>query len=176
MDIGMQALKNNFVIIEYTVCLEDGSFIKGENGPASLNFVVGFNQILPSLERRLSGMSIGEEANFVIPAQEAFGNHDPGQVRTMNLEDFPKGVGMVEGEWVLAANEETQAQYSYFVKEKTDRTVTLDFNHPLAGKDLYYKVKVIHVRPALIEELEQLRPCEYGNESKADEEHPHAVS
>ena len=172
----MQVAKDSFVIIEYTVRLEDGSYVMGENGPASLNFIVDYNQILPSLERRLLGMSTGEEASFVIPAQEAFGDHDPTQVRTLKLDDFPEGRGLLEGKWVRAANEETQAQYSYFVKEKTDRTVTLDFNHPLAGKDLYYRVKVVHVRPALNEELEHLRPCQFGSENTEAEELPPAAS
>jgi FKBP-type peptidyl-prolyl cis-trans isomerase SlyD len=171
----MHVAKNSFVIIEYTVRLEDGSFVKGENSPASLNFIVGFNQILPGLERRLLGMSAGEEASFVIPAREAFGEYDPAQVRTLRLADFPEGAGLDEGKWVLASSEETQAQYSYFVKEKTKQTVTLDFNHPLAGKDLHYQVEVTHVRPALAEELEHLRPCEFGSGKEAGELPP-AVS
>lgn len=54
-------------------------------------------------------------------------------------------------------------QYSYFIKEKTETSITLDYNHPLAGKDLHYRVKIVHVRPALPEELQFLRPCEHSD-------------
>lgn len=156
----MEVTKDMFVVIEYSLRLEDGSYVRGEDGPASMNFIVNYNQILPALERRLLGMTTGEETRFVIPAAEAFGEHDPSQVRTKNFSEFSEGRSLTAGRWVVATNEDTGAQYSYFVRDKTEETVTLDFNHPLAGKDLYYHVKVVHLRPALAEELKDLRPCE----------------
>lgn len=156
----MEISKDMFVVIEYTVRLHDGSYVKGEDGPVSLNFVVDYNQILPALERRLLGLRVGETADFVIPARDAFGEYDPSQIRAKSFDEFPEGQSLAEGKWVVATNEQTQAQYSYYVKKKTDHSVTLDFNHPLAGQDLYYQLKVIHVRQALQEELEYLRPCE----------------
>ena len=156
----MEVSKDMFVIIEYTVRLKDGVYLKGEYEPASLNFVVDYDQILPALERRLLGLKEGEQADFTIPAREAFGEHDASQVRTKTFEEFPQGRSLEQGKWAVATNEQTQARYSYFVKNKTDRSVTLDFNHPLAGQDLYYSVKIAHIRPALQEELEHLRPCE----------------
>ena len=68
----------------------------------------------------------------------------------------------------MATHELTQAQYAYFVKEKSDEAVVLDFNHPLAGKDLHYRVKVMKVRPASKEELEYVRPCEHGDNPEAE--------
>jgi len=156
----MEVSKDMFVIIEYTVRLQDGSYVKGDNGPVSLNFAVNYNQILPALERRLLGLQEGEKADFVIPAREAFGEYDPSQVRTKTFDEFPEGHDLVEGKWAVATNEQTQARYSYYVKHKTGQSVTLDFNHPLAGQDLYYHVDITHIRPALQEELEYLRPCE----------------
>lgn len=172
----MEVAKDMFVIIEYTVRLADGSFVKGGNGPVSLNFIVDYNQILSSLERRLLGLKEGDQTDFVIPAQEAFGEYDPSQVRSKSFEDFPEGRSLVAGKWVVATNEETQAQYSYYVKEKTDGTVALDFNHPLAGKDLYYDVKIIQIRPASNEEIKHLRPCEGSEREESPDVFPTAVS
>jgi FKBP-type peptidyl-prolyl cis-trans isomerase SlyD len=154
------------VTMEYTVRLQDGSYVKGENGPVSLHFIAGYDEILPSLEARLLGLGESAETDFVIPASEAFGEHDPSQVSTRTFDEFPEGRNIQAGRWVLATNEETDAQYSYFVKEKTADAVVLDFNHPLAGRDLHYHVKVTGVRPALKEELEFLRPCEHGGETE----------
>jgi FKBP-type peptidyl-prolyl cis-trans isomerase SlyD len=156
----MEVGKDMFVIIEYRVQLDDGSYVKGENGPVSLNFIVGYEQVLPALERNLLGLSQGANVSFVIPASQAFGERDASQVYTRTFEEFPEGRALTRGKWIIATNEETQAQYGYYVVEKAEETITLDFNHPLAGKDLIYQVKVAAVRPALKEELEYLRPCE----------------
>lgn len=168
MEIG----KDKFVIIEYTVRLEDGFYVKGENGPVSLNFIVGYNQLLPALEARLLGIGEGTETDFVIPAREAFGEHDPAQMKTKFFTEFPKGRELSVGTWVSAVNPQTGAQYGYFVKDKTDEAVVLDFNHPLAGKALHYHVKVVKVRPALQEELEYLRPCEFKEDFPAASPNP----
>ena len=159
----MEIAKDTSVVIEYTVRLEDGSYVKGEDGPVSLNFIVGYEQILPALEQRILGLEQGAEAELVIPAGEAFGEHDKSQVRTQSFDEFPAGRTLIAGKWVMATHELTQAQYAYFVKEKSDEAVVLDFNHPLAGKDLHYRVKVMKVRPTSKEELEYVRPCEHGD-------------
>ncbi len=158
----MRIEKNSFVVIEYTLRLEDGSFIKGENGPASMNFIAGYGQILPALEAKLMGLEEGAEKELMIPAREAIGESDPNLIKIMALSDFPAGRELKPGRWALAKNQSTGAQYSYFVREKTDAKITIDYNHPLAGKDLYYHLKVVLVRAALDEELEFVRPCEHG--------------
>ena len=162
MEIG----KDTFVILEYTVKLKDGSYVKGEDGPVSLNFIVGYGQVLQALEHRLIGLENEIETEFVIPANQAFGEHDEGLVRTRTFDEFPEGRNLQVGKWIIATNEYTQAQFSYFVKARVNDAVVLDYNHPLAGKDLYYNLKVAHVRPATQEELEYLRPCEHGGEDE----------
>lgn len=158
----MKISPKTFVIIEYTLRLPDGSYVRGENGPASLNFMVGYNQVLPALEQRLLGLSTGDVREFTIPASQAFGMRDAHLVQRKHFSDFPEGRSLQVGKWVVARNEATQAQYSYYVQNKSDEWVELDFNHPLAGKDLHYHVRVTHVRPATREELDDLRPCEVG--------------
>jgi FKBP-type peptidyl-prolyl cis-trans isomerase SlyD len=159
----MEIAKDTFVVIEYTLQLADGSFVKGsaEDGPASLNFIAGYEQILPALEQRLLGLEAGTDAEFVIPHEEAFGEHHPHLVQTRSYEEFPRGRTFTVGKWIVATNEPTKAQFSYQVIDQTDEAVVLDFNHPLAGKSLCYRVTVMHVRPALPEELAYVRPCEF---------------
>jgi FKBP-type peptidyl-prolyl cis-trans isomerase SlyD len=161
----MQIAKDRFVVIEYTLRLDDGSFIRGEKTPASMNFVAGYGQVLPVLEQELMGLEQGAQKEVKILARDGFGERDQVLVQTMALAEFPQGRDLEQGRWAVAKNEATGAQYSYFVREKTDSTITVDYNHPLAGKDLYYRVNVVLVRPALAEELEFLRPCEHGKET-----------
>ncbi len=158
----MQIAKDSFVVIEYSLRLDDGSLVKGENSPASMNFIVGYGQILAALEKGLIGLEQGAYKELMIAARDGFGEHDEGLVRTMALSEFPPGRDLEPGRWAIAKNKATGAQYSYLIKKKTDSTITLDYNHPLAGKGLYYRVNVVLVRPALAEELEFLRPCEHG--------------
>ncbi|MEN6441781.1 MAG: peptidylprolyl isomerase [Syntrophobacter sp.] len=157
----MEIAKNCFVIIEYDLRLEDGTFIKGEAGPVSMNFVAGYSQVLPGLEARLMGLSEGTRTELVIPPAEAFGEHDKNQVRTVSFEEFPAGRNLEPGRWGAARHRETNSEYGYFVVAKTGSSVTLDHNHPLAGKALHYRVTVVRVRPASTDELEFLRPCEH---------------
>ncbi len=158
----MQIAKDSFVVIEYRLRLDDGSFVKGENTPASMNFIVGYGQILPALEMELIGLEQGAQKDLMIPARDGLGERDQSLVHIMALCGFPAGRDLEPGRWAIAKNETTGAQYGYFVSEKTDSTITVDYNHPLAGKDLHYSVKVVLVRHALAEELEFLRPCEHG--------------
>ncbi|MEM5789635.1 MAG: FKBP-type peptidyl-prolyl cis-trans isomerase, partial [Syntrophobacteraceae bacterium] len=63
----MEIAKDCSVVIEYDLRLEDGTFIKGETGPVSMNFVVGYCQVLPGLESRLLGLSEGTQSDIVVP-------------------------------------------------------------------------------------------------------------
>ncbi|MCX7822418.1 MAG: peptidylprolyl isomerase [Syntrophobacterales bacterium] len=159
----MEILKDCVVTIEYTVQLDDGSYVKGSpDSPASMSFTVGYDQILSALEANLYGLKEGEEVSFVIKASQAFGHYKKELLKRRNFEEFPEGRDLIPGRWVVATNPNTRAQYAYKVIEKTDHDVLLDFNHPLAGKDLFYTVKIIKVRHATEEELAFLRPCEFG--------------
>ena len=120
------------------------------------------SQVLPALENRLLGVAEGAQMELAIPSEEAFGEVQPQLVEHRAFHEFPRGRDLVAGKWVVAVNEDTNAQYSYFVREKTEDAVVLDFNHPLAGKVLYYSIKVVKVRPASAEELVYLRPCQTG--------------
>jgi FKBP-type peptidyl-prolyl cis-trans isomerase SlyD len=150
------------VVLEYTLRLDDGSYVRGDpaGGVASLNFIAGYDQILPGLEHRLLGLTEGSITSFTIRAAEAFGEHSPQLVRERSYDDFPEGRSLEPGRWVAATNERTGARYVYRVVEKTAAGVRLDFNHPLAGKDLHYHVRIVKVRAALPEELVEVRPCE----------------
>ncbi len=156
----LEVLKDRLVVLEYTVTLEDGSVILGGDEPAAMNFAVGYGQVLPSLEARLLGHKEGETLEFVIPADEAFGPYDPRQVKRRSFEDFPQGRGLQPGKWVVASNDRTGARYSYYVQSKDAEGVVLDFNHPLAGQDLYYHVSIRKVRDLTPEEMVELRPCQ----------------
>ncbi|ROQ93310.1 FKBP-type peptidyl-prolyl cis-trans isomerase [Desulfosoma caldarium] len=156
----LEVFKDRWVVVEYHVTLEDGTVVLGGDEPAALNFAVGYGHVLPALESRLLGHKPGETLEFVIPAEEAFGPYDPRQVKRRSYEEFPQGRTLQPGKWVVASNDRTGAQYCYYVRSKDADGIVLDFNHPLAGKDLYYHLRIVKVRDLTPDELIELRPCQ----------------
>ncbi|MBW1982045.1 MAG: peptidylprolyl isomerase [Deltaproteobacteria bacterium] len=163
MDIQPQ---NTYVSLKYTVQLENGEIVKGDprEGLAHMEFVTGYNQILPALEQKLKNLSEGDEVEFTLSPEEAFGEHNPSLIQEKTFDEFPQGRDLVEGSWVRAINPDHLVSFSYRVLEKRQDRVVLDYNHPLVGKALRYKVRVEKVRPATPDELEILKPCEYGRD------------
>jgi FKBP-type peptidyl-prolyl cis-trans isomerase SlyD len=158
--------ENSYVILKYTVRLENGEIIKGDpaEGLAHMEFVTGYNQIILGLERRLVGMSEGDAREIAVPPEEGFGPRDSSLIQEKTYEEFPDGRNLEEGRWVRATNPEHRVTIGYLVLEKKEDRIILDYNHPLAGKTLIYEVRVEDVREANREELEILRPCEFGPE------------
>jgi len=157
-----------YVRLRYTVCLETGEIIKGHphEGLASMDFITGFDQVLPGLEKRLIGLNQDDEITLIIPPEEAFGVYDSSLIQEKNFSEFPEGKNLESGKWVLAKNDKHKITCGYFVKEKGPRSVILDYNHPFAGKTLTYHLKVVEARPATQAELAIVKPCDFEPASK----------
>jgi len=152
-----------YVKIKYTVWLENGDILKGDptEGLEYMEFITGFNQVLPGLEKKIIGLSKGEEITITIPPEEAFGPYDPSLVKEKNFSEFPEGKELTPGKWVLAKNEKHKITWGYFVKEKSPTSVIIDYNHPFAGKALIYRLKIEEARPATQSELALIKPCDF---------------
>ena len=157
-----------YVRIKYTVLLESGEILKGDQkeGLAYIDFITGFDRVLPGLEKRLIGLHQGDVITLTIPPEEAFGVYDPSLVKEKNFSEFPEGKTLESGKWVLAKNDQHKITCGYFVQGKGSDSVILDYNHPFAGKALIYYLKVVEVRPATQAELEILKPCDFEPASK----------
>ena len=154
---------NTRVSMLYTVSLESGEVIKGDPNRSleHLTFITGYNQVLPGLESRIIGHVVGETLEFEVPAEEAFGAQKPSLLIEKSFDEFPEGKTMIPGKWVLQKNAAFKISCGYLVREKKENSVLLDYNHPLAGKTLRYKITITEARPAALEELKILQPCQY---------------
>jgi len=143
--------ENSVVGIEYEV-KEAGSneIVDSNKGAQPLEFVTGKGQIIPGLEKALEGMSEGESADILVKAQDAYGEVNPEAVQTLPIEQF-EGVDLKEGMTLYGQGEDGQT-VQVVVKSFNDKEVTIDFNHPLAGKDLMFSVTVMSERDATDEE------------------------
>ncbi|SFV89726.1 FKBP-type peptidyl-prolyl cis-trans isomerase SlyD [hydrothermal vent metagenome] len=143
--------ENSVVGIEYEVKEAGSSEIVDSNkGAQPLEFVTGKGQIIPGLEKALEGMSEGESADILVKAQDAYGEVNPEAVQTLPIEQF-EGVDLKEGMTLYGQGEDGQT-VQVVVKSFNDKEVTIDFNHPLAGKDLMFSVTVMSERDATDEE------------------------
>jgi len=143
--------ENSVVGIEYEV-KEAGSneIVDSNKGAQPLEFVTGKGQIIPGLEKALEGMNEGESADILVKAEDAYGDVNPEAVQTLPVEQF-EGVDLKEGMTLYGQGEDGQT-VQVTVKSFNDKEVTIDFNHPLAGKDLMFSVKVLSERDATDEE------------------------
>ena len=92
-------------------------------------------------EKRIINMKTGEAADSLVPAAEAYGEYDPKGVQTLPIEQF-SGIEDLKIGMQIQAQDENDQPIQFIVKEIAEKEITVDFNHPLAGKDLQYKIKI----------------------------------
>jgi len=144
--------ENCVVGIEYEVKEAGTSEIVDTNkGAQPLEFIIGKGQIIPGLEKALVGMSEGEAGDIMVPAADAYGEVNAEAVQTLPKEQF-EGVDLVEGMTLYGQSEDGQTT-QVTVKSFNDTEVVVDFNHPLAGKDLMFSVTVLSAREATADEI-----------------------
>jgi len=144
--------ENCVVAIEYEV-KEAGTteVVDSNKGSEPLEFITGINQVIIGLENALVGMEKGENGDILVKASDAYGELNPEALQTLPVEQFD-GVELAEG-LVLYGQGEQGETVQVVVKSFTEKEVTIDFNHPLAGKDLMFSVTVIEVRDATADEI-----------------------
>lgn len=128
------------VALEYTLSLEDGSVVQTNAGGEPLEYVHGEQQILPALEQELSGLGVDEEKTVELSASDAYGEVDPNAFQEVDIDKIPEGARRVGAELRAEGFNGTIR-----VHDVKDSQVVLDFNHPLAGEDLTFKIKVLAV-------------------------------
>jgi FKBP-type peptidyl-prolyl cis-trans isomerase SlyD len=145
--------QNKIVTMNYTLKDNEGNIIQTTNNKDPFQFMSGNKQILPKLEEEIDAMIIGSKKNVKIPAPEAYGEYSEQAVQQVNKTNFPEDVDLKVGMEFVANSPEGQ-QMPFVVKDIKQEEVTVDFNHPLAGKDLEFEVELIDVRDATVEELQ----------------------
>lgn len=148
----MKIIKNSVVELKYDVLDANGDLI--ERGKKPLVYMHGgYGGIFAKVEEALAGKEEGESVNVSLAASDAFGEHDPDLVRSEPRNQFPKNVkaGMqFQGE---AGHDDHAHPVVFAVVEVGADTVKVNGNHPLAGRALSFRAKVVSVRPASAEEI-----------------------
>ena len=143
---------NLIVTLDYTLIVEDEILESTEEGEA-IQFIQGIGQIIPGLENALYGMKVGEKKTVVIEPEDAYGVYDEESTQVAKKEEFAEEIPLDVGTFLDLDDDEGEILSAQIIEED-EKTVTLDFNHPLAGKTLTFEIKVSELREATSEELD----------------------
>jgi FKBP-type peptidyl-prolyl cis-trans isomerase 2 len=139
-----QATAGTTVRFHYTGTLQDGSVFDSSEGRDPLEFQLGSGMIIPGLDRAITGMRAGEEKTVTIPADEAYGPYQADARQDVPRAQIPAEIPLEEGITLQMQTPDGRA-IPVVVAALTETTVTLDANHPLAGKDLTFAVEIVSV-------------------------------
>ena len=138
--------------INFTIKDEKGMVQDTTEGQPPYSFIASSNQMFEKVEETLSEMKVGEKKNLILTPADAYGEYDEEFVKITEPSHFPEGVELKEGMTFLTMVEEEETPVT--IKKVEDNEITIDFNHPLAGKSLSMEVELLEVRDATEEELE----------------------
>jgi peptidylprolyl isomerase len=138
----MPAKPGDTVRVHYRGTLDDGSEFDSSAGRDPLEFTIGSGQVIPGFDAAVDGLSVGDSVKVTIPAADAYGVHHAEalqQVPREMFDDEPQ-----EGWMVELASPDGQ-RLAALIADVGDEMVTLDFNHPMAGKDLTFEIELVDV-------------------------------
>jgi FKBP-type peptidyl-prolyl cis-trans isomerase SlyD len=140
----------------------DGQVLDSSEEAGPLQFLAGYGNIVPGLEREMIGMKIGESRDVVVQPEDGYGEFDAEAFMDVPRNEFPADMEIEEGVELNVTDEDGQPQYAR-IESLTAESVRLDFNHPLAGAELHFNVKVVALRDPTEEELDHGHVHEEGH-------------
>jgi FKBP-type peptidyl-prolyl cis-trans isomerase SlyD len=138
------------VSMEYTLKV-DGVVTDSSEGGEPLEYVHGAGNIIPGLEREITGMVVGDSKNVIVVPAEGYGEEDKSAFMDVPRDQFPGEIPMKVGTELQVQNKAGQPMFAR-ISQVGEQSVRLDLNHPLAGKELHFSVKVVGLREATAEE------------------------
>lgn len=141
------------VSLDYTLRLDDGQEIDSSSGREPLQFLQGYGQIIPGLEKALYGMGVGDQKDVVVAPADGYGETDPDAYQVVPHDVFPSDMTLKQGMGLRMRDASSGQALDAYVAEIRPEGVLLDFNHPLAGETLFFDVTVVALRKATDEEM-----------------------
>lgn len=139
-----QAKQGDTVHVHYRGTLDDGSEFDSSAGGEPISFTLGSGEVIPGFEQAIEGMSSGEKKTQHIPADEAYGEHRDELVFKVGRDQIPPGSDVEVGD-MLRVGFPDGTSAAVQVLEIDDESVTLDANHPLAGKALTFELELVSI-------------------------------
>ena len=153
MSDSLTVAANSVVHIHYTLTLDSGEVVDSSSGREPLAYLHGHNNIVPGLEEQLTGKSVGDKLKAVVSPDKGYGEHNPEGVQTAPRSAFPAEVDIQPGMQFQAQSPDGSPAMLTVTAINGD-DVTIDLNHPLAGKTLNFDIEITEIRAATEEELQ----------------------
>lgn len=144
--------KNNVVAMDYTLKDDEGNIVDSSNGQQPLEFLCGYQNIIPGLEKALIGKAVGDSIKVSVAPNEAYGDYEPTLVQIVNKNQIDSDDKIEVGTHFQVDTEEGPMIYTVIKVE--GENITLDGNHPLAGQTLHFEVEIKAIRESSKEEQE----------------------
>ena len=140
------------VEVEYTIYDSEGNAVESSDDEP-IEYVHGEGEILPGLEDALAGHAAGDEVTVTLACADAFGEHNPDGIVSIPRDNLPEGTELSPGDFITLTSEpedgegdEVADEFELRVIEVNDDAVMADANHPLAGQDVRFEVRVLTVK------------------------------
>lgn len=143
--MAQKAQQGDTVAVHYTGKLDDGEVFDSSKGRDPLEFQVGSGQVIPGFDRAVTGLGVGESREIRLDPEDAYGEPRKELVVAVERSQFPAEAEPVVGQQVqvqVAPGENRVAT----IQDVDDQNITLDLNHPLAGKPLTFDVELVEIR------------------------------
>ena len=145
--------------LEYELRNSKGEVIETSAAGSLMTYLHGNEEIPPKLENQLAGRDVGEKVVVTLAPADAYGEFNPDGIVAVPRSEFPEDAEIVPGDWVSIEvsgeeGEETKGEMEMRVVEIAPEAITLDANHPLAGEEITFDLKVASVRKASADEIE----------------------
>jgi len=154
------------VTLAYSLRDEEGDVLDSSEEDGPLVYLHGHENIVPGLEKALTGKSVGEKVRVVVPPEEGYGEWDEEGVQVLARSNFPADVELEVGLQLVMEDEDGDPT-PFWIAEIEGEDVTIDFNHPLAGAQLDFDVEILAVRDATSAELSHGHPHEDDDDHDA---------
>jgi len=141
----LQVENGNTVSVHYRGTLNDGTeFDSSHSRGETLSFQVGSGQMINGFDAALPGMAVGETKNITLTPDQAYGESNPEAITDVPKESFPPDFNFQVDAMVQGQNDMGQPVVGT-INEVKDEAVTIDFNHPMAGKDLNFEIELVSI-------------------------------
>jgi FKBP-type peptidyl-prolyl cis-trans isomerase SlyD len=140
------------VTMDYTLTV-NGKQIGSSKKSGPFEFIQGQHDIIPGLEKNIYDMKVGDAKEVKIMAVDGYGEIDPEDFITLPKSDFPENIPLKPGTTLNLRDEDGDSQKAR-IDSVDGEEIRLNFNHPLAGKDLHFQVTILELRAATQDEIE----------------------
>ena len=145
-------VQNHLVVsMAYTLTVDGEVFSSADSGDP-IEFIQGIGNIIPGLESELYGLKVGDSKEVVVAPKDAYGVMDAESITKLPRSEFPADIPLRVG-ITIEMDDQDGEHLEAVIEQVEDDFVTINFNHPLAGKSLHFSVKIVGLRAASEEEL-----------------------